>query len=250
VVAATNSLRSPSKSIVNRRSNLPGLLLYELKENIVMVWNKKINRLKAGFVGALMVCSLACIGPAVAQAQSDKIGIIDEKKLADGYKVYIDAKRALDERLQNLDAQIPARQYLEEASATKFDSLIKKESLTAIEKTELANLVRAGLDRNNTYIKYTAQPTRTKAEEDELKKIEADMRRNMTGTRALQDELQKIMQDIDEELDKKYTEKALSVIKQIAADKKLAVVLRQMAVVWNLEAIDITQEAINIMNKK
>ena len=212
-----------------------------------MVWNKKLKRFSSRIAGALALTSIVWFG-GIANAQV-KVGIIDESELAEGYTTYKKAKEDLDARLQKLDAQVPARQWLDPNSTARFDVLIKKDSLTTIENTELTKLVESGLNRNNRYIKIAAQPSRTAAEEAEFKKIEEDVAKNRQGTRALQDELQQAMQTRDETLDKDYTNKALGIIKQIAEKRELQVVLRKAAVVWNSDAIDITKEAIEMMNK-
>ena len=213
-----------------------------------MDWTKKLKKCSARAAGVLVLCSAVWFG-GVAQAQTEKVGIIDEAELAEGYTSYKNAKNALDERLQKLDAQVPARQWLDEKDTARFDVLVKKDSLTTIENTELTNLVKAGLDRNNRYIQLAAKPNRSDAEVAEFKKIEESVAKNRQGTRALQDELQNAMQTRDETLDKDYANKALGVIKLIAEQKGLLVVMRKAAVVWSNNSIDITQEAIKLMNK-
>jgi Skp family chaperone for outer membrane proteins len=53
-----------------------------------------------------------------------------------------------------------------------------------------------------------------------------------------------------EEIEKQYTDRANNVIKAVAAEKKLALVVRKKAIVWNSDAvIDITEEVIKRLNE-
>ena len=51
-----------------------------------------------------------------------------------------------------------------------------------------------------------------------------------------------------DDVDKSYTDKANSVVQQVATEKKLYAVLRKKALVWSADSIDITNDVLKRLN--
>ncbi|RYG58442.1 hypothetical protein EON80_27075, partial [bacterium] len=104
------------------------------------------------FLLAFGVGATTIATPRAAQAQTVAIGVVDEDKLADGYKKYKDAVDAIDKRAQNLDSQIPARELLSDEEGKQFDTVIAAPNPTADQTKQLDALVKSGMDKRATYM--------------------------------------------------------------------------------------------------
>lgn len=199
----------------------------------------------AAACGLLLSANLA--GP--VQAQAVNVGVVDEDKLADGYKAYKDAVDKLDQRAQTLDAQVPAREFLNEEEAKSFDSLMLKNTRTADEQKTLDGLVKTGLDRKGEFTGLISKANRSEAETTRMKGLQDMMTKNGTGVRKLSDDLLAAIRALQEATDSEYTNRANTVVGQVAATKKLTVVVRKRAVVWSADSIDITTDVLTQLNK-
>jgi Skp family chaperone for outer membrane proteins len=200
------------------------------------------------FLLAFGVCAATTIAPQAAHAQATGIGVVDEDKLADGYKKYKDAVDAIDKRAQSLDSQIPARELLNDEQGKSFDTLIALPNPTADQSTKLKALVDAGMENRATYMGLVGKANRTPEETTKMKAMQDQMTKNGPGLRTLSDSLLAAIRQQQDDTDKQYTERANSVVAQVANDKKCTVVVRKKALVWSSETVDITEEVLKRLN--
>ena len=183
-----------------------------------------------------------------AQALPASVGVVDEDKLADGYKEYQNAIGALDKRAQGLDAKIPAREYLNDSEGRAFDSVIVLGTLAPSQQTQLDGLVKTGNDRKAEFLALIGKPNRTPADNARLKELQDTATRNGPDLQRLSQNLLEAIRKQQDDVDKKYTDKANSVVIQIAGEKRLVAVMRKKALVWSADNIDITQEVLKRLN--
>lgn len=190
----------------------------------------------------------------VAQAQSAglpvTVGVVDEDKLADGYKEYQGAIGALDTRAQGLDAKIPAREYLNDTEGARFDALVIVTTLTPAQTNELSALVKLGTDRKAEYIGLIGKPDRPTADNTRLQELQSLSAKNAPALQRVSQNLLEAIRSEQDKVDKTYTDKANSVVIQIAGEKKLVAVLRKKALVWSADNIDITEDVLKRLNPK
>ncbi len=198
-----------------------------------------------------LLCGFAAsstLSPRLAHAQSLSVAVIDEDKLADGYKAYKVAVDAIDKRAQSLDSQIQAREYLPEEEGKTFDSLIVKFSPTPQEATKLDGVIKSGMAKRAAWIGLIGKANRTAEETAQMKGLQDQAARNAPALRNTSDALLAAIRQQQDETDKKFTERADSVVGQVATEKKFSMVARKKALVWSLPSIDITAEVLKRLN--
>ena len=183
-----------------------------------------------------------------AQALPTTVGVVDEDKLADGYKAYQTAIADVDKRAQGLDAKIPAREYLNETEGKAFDSIIVLPTLAASQQTQLDGLVKTGTDRRTEFLNLIGKENRTPADDARLKELQAIATRNGPDLQRLSQNLLEAIRKQQDDVDKSYTDKANSVVQRVAVEKKLVAVIRKKALVWSADNIDITAEVLKSLN--
>ena len=176
------------------------------------------------------------------------VGVVDEDKLADGYKAYQTAIAEVDKRAQGLDAKIPAREYLNEGEGKVFDSLIVMATLSAAQQTQLDGLVKTGNDRKAQFLGLIGNASRTPADNTKLKELQDLATKNGPDLQRLSQNLLEAIRKQQDDVDKSYTDKANSVVQQVATGKKLSAVLRKKALVWSADSIDITADVLKQLN--
>ena len=205
----------------------------------------------AGTVLPFLLCGFAAssaFAPQVAHAQNVMVGVVDEDKLADGYKKYKAAVDAIDKRAQSLDSQIPAREHLSDEEGKTFDALIVKTNPTPAENAQLDALIKSGMDKRATFMGLIGKATRTPEETAQMKALQDQAARNAPALRTTSDSLLATIRQQQDDTDKQYTDRANSVVAQVAADKKFMLIVRKKALVWSAEAIDITDEVLKRLN--
>lgn len=214
-----------------------------------------LKKIRFPFQGAALTLMLACgvfattaVTPRAAHAQNAAIGVVDEDKLADGYKKYKDAVDAIDKRAQSLDSQIPARELLSDEEGKSFDTLIALPNPTPAQSSQLTTLVKTGMDKRATYMGLVGKANRTDAETKEMKAMQDQMTKNGPALRTLSDTLLAAIRQQQDDTDKQYTDRANSVVAQVAADKKFVLIVRKKALVWSADSADITDEVLKRLN--
>lgn len=199
----------------------------------------------------LLAFGATTVAPRAAQAQAAAtlaIGVVDEDKLADGYKKYKDAVSAIDKRAQGLDAQIPAREFLSDEEGKNFDNLIVLPNPTAEQNTRLQALIKTGMDKRAGFMSLVGKATRSDKENTDMKGLQDQMTKNGPALRAVSDALLAAIRQQQDDTDKLYTDRANSVVAQVAAEKKLVLIVRKKALVWSTDTIDITEDVLKRLN--
>ncbi|HEX9998563.1 MAG TPA: OmpH family outer membrane protein [Abditibacterium sp.] len=209
----------------------------------------KPRRFLAGTILPFLLCGFAAVvSPQIALAQPVAMGVVDEDKLAEGYKKYKEAIEIIDKRAQSLDSQIPAREFLSDEEGKNFDALIVVVTPTADQNTKLQNLIKIGMDKRANFMGLIGKATRTEQETAQMKALQDQMTKNGPALRSVSDNLLATIRQQQDATDKQYTERANSVVAQVAADKKFSMIVRKKALVWNAETIDITDEVLKRLN--
>ena len=196
-------------------------------------------------------CAVAFVPAApAAHAQNlpTTVGVVDEDKLADSYKAYQTAIADVDKRAQGLDAKIPAREYLNETEGKAFDSIIVLPTLAASQQTQLDGLVKTGTDRKNEFLGLIGNASRTPTDNARLTELQTMATKNGPDLQRLSQNLLEAIRKQQDDVDKSYTDKANSVVQQVAIEKKLVAVIRKKALVWSADNIDITQDVLKRLN--
>ena len=212
------------------------------------------NRSRWGLVTALLAClavsNLAAIAPAHAQPNANvSFGVVDEDKLADGYKTYKAAVDAVDQREQDLIAKLRSREFLTAEQGKTFDTIVIVEKQTEAQKKQLADIVKIGLDNSAEYLSLNGKANRTEADNARLKTLTDMSTQNANAIRQLPNALAEIIRQQQNDVDKKYTDAANGVIQQVANDKKLQVIFRSQSLAWWSTTVDITDEVLKRLNK-
>lgn len=207
----------------------------------------KRNSLLSRAVAFGMVLSLGLVSSAWAQAPT--VGVVDEDKLAEGYKQYKEAVDSLDKKAQLLDSQIPAREFLPDEDGKGFDGLILKPTRTADEQKKLETMVKSGLDRRAEFTMLIGKATRSEDETKKMKGLQDQMTKNGPAVRKISEDLMASIRSQQDSTDAEYTNRANQVVGQVAGEKKLSLVVRKRAVVWSADSIDITTEVLTKLNK-
>lgn len=209
------------------------------------------NRSRWGVVTALLA-SLAILNVApLAQAQptpAATFGVVDEDKLADGYKNYKAAVDAVDKREQDLIAKLRARDFLTKEQGNTFDTIIILEKPSEAQKKQLDDVVKLGLDNSADYLTLNGKANRTDADNARLKSLTDMATQNAPIVRQLPNTLADLIRQQQNDVDKKFTDAANSVIKQVATDKKMQVIFRSQSLAWWANAVDVTEDVLKRLN--
>jgi len=197
----------------------------------------------------VLCCALLLGARGLAWAQSPGIGIIDEDKLAQGYTRYREALVKLDKQAQEMDAKLQARQLLDSESAKRFDFLILKDGRSQAEENELNLLSKKGTGLVAEQLGLIGKVDRSDADNKRLEQLNGAAQINSGALQSLSDKLFESYKTRQTKIDDENTDKANKVIEQVAGDKKLALVWRKRAIIWNAPALDITDEVLGRLNK-
>lgn len=209
-----------------------------------------VKRLSSLLLISLFAINCWNIKSANAADDSVKIGVLDESKLSDNYTKYQDAMKVIDQKAQDLDEQLKARDLLSADEGTKFDTLILKKDRTADEQTQLDALIKSGHDRRAELLTLSGKATRTEDETKRIAELQNSLKANGDAVQKLQDALLKSLLDEKHSTEKQYTDLANTTVINVAKDKKLTLVLSKSAVVWHAPAVDITDDVLKQLNKK
>lgn len=207
----------------------------------------KARRLPAKIIGALALCCIICLGR-VAHAQAPAIGVVDEEKLGQSYTKYKTAVSAIEKRAQGLDEQLNARLLLNADEGKRFDTLIANMNRSGAEDADLKRFVDTGAARQIEYQGLVGKANKSDDDNKRMKALETQAAENKAGLQTLQDSLYAKMKQEQEATDKQYTDQANKVIQQVAEEKKLALVVRKVAVVWSATSTDITDDVVKRLN--
>jgi Skp family chaperone for outer membrane proteins len=206
------------------------------------------------FLAALGACTMAfglAIGaPQARAADAPAIGVLDEVRLGDGYTKYRTAVDELNQRAKKLEEQLRARAVLNETEGKRFDEIFSKPEPTPDETAELETLIKTGVERGKTYLDLTGKASRTPDEDKLIKEVESNKKANEPVLSKLEDSMFQDLQLRERATDKQYIELANIEVQKVAADKKLAAVLRKDAVAWFSPSVDITDEVLKRLNGK
>ncbi len=213
--------------------------------------NSRISRGPLLAVAALALsCAVSVVRPAVAQAQAIQIGVVDEDKLADGFKKYAEAVASIDSRAKDLDNKIPAREFLTVDESKNFDAaVVKVVAVTAPANPGLDALVKTGLDRRAEYQALIGKSPRSADDTARMNVLQGYATANRAALSALSDQLLQLVRQQQDETDKTYTDRANEVVKQVANDRKFAMIIRKKALIYSSDAVDVTAEVLNRLNK-
>ena len=203
-------------------------------------------------LGALLGAG-ALISPVLSPVHAQNapvatVGVVDEDKLADGYEKYKAAVDALDKRAQELDQKMPAREFLSEEEGKNFDAIVAKDKLTPAETTQLAGLVKSGMDKRAEYMSLIGKVNRTDADNNRMKTLQDTMSKNSGALREISEKLLAAIRALQDATDKEYIDRADSVVAQVAGDKKLLMVVRKRAILWSAGSVDITNDVLKRLN--
>lgn len=213
---------------------------------------------RAPLLGVLTALALSgailSINPVQTQAQTQgqnvQIGVVDEDKLADGYKKYADAVAAIDKRAQDLDKKIPSYEFLTPDEAKTFENAIKASiAPNAPANPALDTMVQQGMDRRATYTLLIGKAVRSTQETADMAKLQGYSSANRVALSQLSEALLQIVRQQQDETDKTYTDNANSVVKQVATDRKLLMIVRKKALIYSADSVDVTAEVLNRLNK-
>lgn len=203
-----------------------------------------------GVLAALSLCfAVSAVRPTPAHAQAVQIGVVDEDKLADGFKKYANAVAAIDKRAQDLDTKIPAREFLSPDEGKGFDNLIVVAAPSAAQSTQLDTLVKSGVARRAEYLGLVGKAVRTEAETNRMQVLQTYSTQNQPQLHQLSDQLLQLVRNQQDATDKQYTDQANGVVAQVAQDRKLAMIIRKKALIYSSDAVDVTNEVLGRLNK-
>lgn len=209
-------------------------------------------------LGVVAALSLSLAVPfihfAQAQAQAPQspvtaIGVVDEDKLADGFKKYANAVAAIDKRAQDLDTKIPSREFLSPDEGKPFDALIVLPTPNTVQSTQLDALVTTGATRRKEYLNLVGQAVRTDVQSNRMQALQNYSTQNQPQLRQLSDQLLQLVRAQQDATDKQYIDQANGVVAQVAQDRKLGLIVRKKALVYSSDAVDVTGEVLARLNK-
>lgn len=201
----------------------------------------------------LLLCAMLMLAGALSQAQAQaqavSIGIVDEDRLASGYTRYREALVSLDKQAQEMDTRLQARELLDPVAAARFDALVLKETRSQADETELSNLEKKGNGLRAELMGLNGKVDRSQADIKRLEELNGASQLSAGAVQALSDKLFESYKARQTKIDNENTDRANKVIQQVAADKKLSLVWRKRAVIWNAPALDITDAVLTQLNK-
>jgi Skp family chaperone for outer membrane proteins len=212
----------------------------------------KLFKRSARMVAVLMLCLASAgtvVSPPVVQAQAISIGVVDEDKLGDGYTKYKDAITKMQARVRDLEDQLESRKLLNDTEGAQFETLIVKENRSKAEEDTFQALVKSGLERQSEFGRLSGKAGRTDADNTRLKELQTQGAANIPKFQTLSDTLFTTLKKQQDETDKQFTEQARKIIGEVAAEKKLSLVVRSVAIIWSAPTIDITQDVLTRLNK-
>ena len=199
-----------------------------------------------GGVGLSLMGSNSVV--ARAQAATLAVGVVDEDKLAEGYKEYRAAVERIDAKAKDLDSQLAARELLSTQDGAAFDVLVSK-TRTGGDITRFNELVTKGTNNLIEYKRLIPLAVKTEVDKKRILALQELAKNNASTLRTKSDELYNAVKKEQEETDKRYTDQANNVIAQVAGQKGFVVVIRQRAVVWSDHKADITDAVLTNLNK-
>jgi len=199
-----------------------------------------------GGVGLSLMGSNSVV--ARAQAATLAVGVVDEDKLAEGYKEYRAAVERIDAKAKDLDSQLAARELLSTQDGAAFDVLVSK-TRTGGDITRFNELVTKGTNNLIEYKRLIPLAVKTEVDKKRILALQELAKNNASTLRTKSDELYNAVKKEQEETDKRYTDQANNVIAQVAGQKGFVVVIRQRAVVWSDPKADITDAVLTNLNK-
>jgi Skp family chaperone for outer membrane proteins len=212
----------------------------------------KLFKRSANWAAVVMLCLATAgtvVSPPAAQAQAVAIGVVDEDKLGDGYTKYKEALTKMQARVRDLEDQLEARKLLNDTEGAQFETLIVKENRSKAEEDSFQALVKSGLDRQNEFIRLNGTASRTEADNTRLKQLQTQGAANIPKFQTLSDTLFSTLKKQQDATDAQFTEQARKVIGEVAAEKKLSLVVRSVAIIWSAPSVDITQDVLTRLNK-
>lgn len=212
--------------------------------------HRSVKSLSAKFaLGLCLLSSLGLTGSLTSARAADAVtvGVLDETKLGKGYTKYQNEMAENEKRVDVYQAQLNSRRALNDVEGKRFDVLVK--TRTAAEEGEFQTLVKTGTDRMKAATDLSGQAQRTPEQEAKLKEIQGYMKVNDSAALYLEDYFTGLLRTQDDTTTKKYLDVADEMVKKVAVDKKLTLVLRKDAVVWYATAVDITDEVLSRLNK-
>ena len=175
--------------------------------------------------------------------------MVDEDKLSAGFKRYAAAVAAIDKRAQDLDAKIPAREFLSGDEGKNYDALIVNTSLSAPQSTQLDTLVKTGIGRKKEYVDLVGKAVRTEQETKRMQILQGYATQNGPQLRQLSDQLLQSVRAQQDATDKQFTDQAISAVAQVAQSRGFLLIVRKQAVFYSADAVDVTTEVLNRLNK-
>ena len=205
------------------------------------------------FVACVMAVGLTLNAGASRAADGHTIGVLDEARLGEGYTKYRSAMEDLNSRAKASDAEILARRFLAPTETKRFDELAaKKATRSAADETEFQAMVTSAGEHAKEYSGLMGKPamTRTKQEAADFKKWQEYQKDNVEAADKMDMEAFQILKSLQQSTDKQYIDNANAMVQKVAVDKKLTVLLRKDAIIWNTPTVDITDEVLNRLNKQ
>jgi Skp family chaperone for outer membrane proteins len=215
---------------------------------------KKVLSVKVWKRAALLACVMAAgfftsqTAPAQA-ADPVTVGVLDESKLGKDFVKYRSDLDDLNKKATAYDSQLDAREVMTDAEGKRFEELLKKPTRVAAEETEFQNLFKTGSDRRRDLNALIGKATRTPEEDARMKEVQGYMNANKAAVRRLEDDLFQELKTAEDATNQKYIDMANEMVKKVAVEKKLTIVLRKDGVVWAVPAIDITEEVLSRLNR-
>ena len=143
-----------------------------------------------------------------------------------------------------------AREFLTVDESKNFDAaVVKVVAVTAPANPGLDALVKTGLDRRAEYQALIGKSPRSADDTARMNVLQGYATANRAALSALSDQLLQLVRQQQDETDKTYTDRANEVVKQVANDRKFAMIIRKKALIYSSDAVDVTAEVLNRLNK-
>jgi len=203
--------------------------------------------LKSRCIGFAVVCLLVVCGRAV-RADDMSVGVVDEDLLDAKYEKFRAVEADIDKKAQDIEVKLAARRWLGDIDAKRFDELIQKDSLTDAEKTEMDHFQKVGSDTNAEYLGLAGRVNPSDADAARLKVLKDIETINAPQVQRLEDLLlDKIKQQQEKTFDQ-YMAIVNNVLKEVAEEKHLSMIIRKRALIWSSPRFDITADVLAKLN--